>query len=53
MQILWQLRRKITSQLATAPIETRAGLRAALGGVDGLLRAVFEIREGGRNLERN
>jgi len=53
MQILWQIRRQIVAQLTTAPMEKKAGLRAALRGVDWLLRAVFENRAGVRNVRRN
>jgi hypothetical protein len=51
--LLWQLCRKIVSQLDSAPVEKRAGLRAALRGIDSVLRATFENRVGGRNVRRN
>ena len=47
MTPLWTLRRRLVSQLDTAPIEKRAGLRSALRGDDLLLRATFEHRVGG------
>ncbi len=53
MKLLWKIRRRIVAQLDSAPTEKRAGLRAALRGVDALLRAVFENRVGGRSVRRN
>jgi hypothetical protein len=53
MKNLWLLRRHIQRQLDTAPAEKRAQLRAALQGLDLLLRATFENRTGARSVERN
>jgi hypothetical protein len=47
MKLLWTIRRRIVSQLESAPVEGRAGLRAALRGIDLLLRTVFDNRVGG------
>lgn len=51
--LLWQLRRRIVAHLENAPMERRAGLRAALRGLDLLLRSVFENRQDGRKVARN
>jgi hypothetical protein len=51
--LLWKLRRRIVTQLDAAPVEKRVGLRAALRGVDTILRAIFENRQGARNHSRN
>jgi hypothetical protein len=51
--LLWQIRRCIVAQLESAHVEKRAGLRAALRGVDMLLRATFENRKSGRDAARN
>lgn len=52
--LAWRVPRRIVAQLATAPEEKRAGLRAALKGIDLLLRTNFDIRRGGRwRAERN
>lgn len=52
--LLWKLRRQFREQLDSAPVEKRAGLRAALRGVDMLLRLNFDNRAGGRwNVESN
>jgi hypothetical protein len=53
MILLWTVRRRILAQLDTAPVDKLVSLRAALRGIDALLRAVFENREGGRNVARN
>lgn len=54
MTLLWTIRRRIVSQLESAPVEGRAGLRAALRGVDMLLRANFDNRVAGRwDVRRN
>jgi hypothetical protein len=54
IKFIWTIRRRIVSQLETAPVEKRAGLRAALRGIDLLLRTNFDIRQGGRwRVERN
>ena len=45
---IWAIRRRIVAQLESAPAERRAGLRAALRGVDMLLRTNFDVRRGGR-----
>lgn len=48
MNLLWKVRRRIVAQLECAPVEKRAGLRAALRGIDLLLRMNLDIRRGGR-----
>ncbi len=53
VKLLWKIRHRIVGQLESAPPEKRAGLRAALRGIDLLLRATFENRSGGRNVRRN
>jgi hypothetical protein len=45
---IWAIRRRIVAQLETAPVGKRAGLRAALRGIDMLLRTNFDVRRGGR-----
>jgi hypothetical protein len=50
---LWHIRRRIVAELESASVERRAGLRAALRGLDSLLKAVFESRTRGRNVYRN
>jgi hypothetical protein len=53
-KVIWKIRRRIVAQLEGAPVERRAGLRAALRGIDLLLRTNFDIRRGGRwRVERN
>jgi hypothetical protein len=53
-KVIWTIRRRIVAQLESAPAEKRAGLRAALRGIDLLLRTNFDIRRGGRSrVERN
>jgi hypothetical protein len=52
-QLLWKVRRRVVKQLEHSPAEKRAALRAAMRGIDALLRAVFENRKGGRNVGRN
>ena len=53
-KLIWTIRRRIVAQLESAPAEKRAGLRAALRGIDLLLRTNFDIRRGGRwRVERN
>jgi hypothetical protein len=47
-KLIWTIRRRIVSQLETAPVGKKAGLRAALRGIDLLLRTNFDIRRGGR-----
>jgi hypothetical protein len=52
--IIWTIRRRIVAQLESAPVEKRAGLLAALRGIDLLLRTNFDIRQDGRwRVERN
>ena len=52
--LAWRVRRKIVALLDSAPLEKRAGLRAALRGIDMLLRTNFDIRRGGRwRVQRN
>ena len=53
MTTLWLIRRRIVAQLESAPVEKRAGLRAAVRGVDLLLRAIFENHIGGQDVGRN
>jgi hypothetical protein len=53
MTPLSKIRRRIVAQLESAPPEERAGLRAALRGIDLLLRAIFVHREGARDAARN
>jgi hypothetical protein len=53
MKLLWTIRRQIVEQLESAPIEKRAALRAALRGLDMLLRVTFENRKSGRDVARN
>ena len=48
LNLLWTIRRKIVAQLDSAPPERQAGLRAALRGIDMLLRRNFDYRQGGR-----
>ena len=48
VKLLWQLRRRIVTQLENAPVEERAGLRAALRGIDLLLRTNLDYKAGGR-----
>jgi hypothetical protein len=51
---IWAIRRRVVTQLETAPTERQAGLRAALRGIDLLLRTNFDIRRGGRwRVEKN
>ena len=45
---IWAIRHRIVTQLECAPVGKRAGLRAALRGIDLLLRTNFDIRRGGR-----
>lgn len=45
---IWTIRRRIVAQLESAPAEKRAGLHAALRGIDLLLRTNFDIRQDGR-----
>jgi hypothetical protein len=53
-KFIFTFRRRIVSQLETAPVGKRVGLRAALRGIDLLLRTNFDIRRGGRwRVERN
>ena len=53
-KLIWKIRRRIVAQLESAPTERQAGLRAALRGIDLLLRTNFDIRQGGRwRVERN
>lgn len=40
-QLLWQVRRRITAQLESAPPEKQAGLRASLRGIDLVLRTLM------------
>jgi hypothetical protein len=47
-KLIWTIRRRIVAQLESAPTERQAGLRAALRGIDMLLRTNFDIRQGGR-----
>ena len=47
-KVIWTVRRRIVAQLESAPAEERAGLRAALRGIDLLLRTNFDIRQDGR-----
>jgi hypothetical protein len=54
VKLLWQLRRSIVAQMESAPAEKISGLRAALKGIDGLLRANFDNRVNGRwDVRRN
>lgn len=41
MKFLWQLRRKFEAQLRSVPFEKQAGLKAALRGIDMLMRATL------------
>ena len=45
-QLLWRVRRKITDQLESVPLEKRAELRASLRGIDLLLKvsSMIELR---------
>ena len=53
-KVIWTIRRRIVAQLESALVGKQAGLRAALRGIDLLLRTNFDIRQGGRwRVERN
>jgi len=50
LPLVWRIRRRIVAHLESAPLEKKAGLRAALRGIDLLLRTGIDSRRHGATI---